>query len=306
MRIVSPALFVTFSALWMVSTAEPVNVPRLPSDIGTAISGFVGSVADTFSSESLEKLWKDVQGLGSQAGHIVLDEVTKTYSETSQVIGEFSQAVNNLVDQAHEVQGELQTLVKKRDITIEHVTELLSQQIGEIYGKLKDETQAPLPEDREERRKARAQLVAQVTEQARVAYVYVVAEKLGAPKEQAERHCDGFLPMITRVVLLVGNIIDEHPILLEALIIAATFLLSDILIFRPILNLFGFGLLGPVKGSPAAQLQRIFFGGAVTRGSWFAVLQGLGMTVAGGWLGKAAASAGLAAILGLATKSGNS
>ncbi|KAF9448434.1 hypothetical protein P691DRAFT_652582, partial [Macrolepiota fuliginosa MF-IS2] len=238
---------------------------------------------DTFSSQTLEKLWKDGQELGSQAGHTILNEVTKTYSETSQVVGELNQAVNNLVNQAHETQRELQTLFKKRDVTIEHVTELLSHQMGEIYEKLKDEMQGPLPEDREERRKVRAQLVAQVTEQARVAYVYVVAEKLGAPKEQAEKHCDGFLPMITRVVLLVGNIIDEHPILLEALIIATTFLLLNIPILRPILNLFGFGLLGPVKGSPAAWLQRIFFRGAVTRGSWFAVLQRLGMTMTGSW-----------------------
>lgn len=59
----------------------------------------------------------------------------------------------------------------------------------------------------------------------------------------------------------------------------------------------------PKTGSAAAWLQRAFWGGAVARGSWFAILQSLGMTLAGGWVEKVAVGTGLAAILKFATKS---
>ncbi|KAH8799200.1 hypothetical protein DL96DRAFT_1824349 [Flagelloscypha sp. PMI_526] len=40
-----------------------------------------------------------------------------------------------------------------------------------------------------------------------------------------------------------------------------------------ILSLLGFGPLGPVKGTIAAWLHSLFWGGAVAKGSWFAMLQ---------------------------------
>lgn len=43
--------------------------------------------------------------------------------------------------------------------------------------------------------------------------------------------------------------IDEHPILLEAIIFALSMLiLPEIQILRPIMSIFGIGPLGPIKG----------------------------------------------------------
>lgn len=42
--------------------------------------------------------------------------------------------------------------------------------------------------------------------------------------------------------------------------------------------LLGFGLIGITGGSIAAILQSYFFAGNVVGGSWFAILQSIGMT----------------------------
>jgi hypothetical protein len=52
-------------------------------------------------------------------------------------------------------------------------------------------------------------------------------------------------------------------------------------------------------GSTAAWLQSRFWGGFVKSGSWFAILQKVGMTLTGSWIQRVIASAGLAAVLGL-------
>lgn len=83
------------------------------------------------------------------------------------------------------------------------------------------------------------------------------------------------------------------------------------------MTVIGFGPLGPVQGeclpidfmmsvltlssasgTVAVWAQRMFFGGVIPAGSWFAILQKVGMTLAGSWLEKLVASLGLAALFG--------
>ena len=88
------------------------------------------------------------------------------------------------------------------------------------------------------------------------------------------------------------------------MIFVVSLLIPEIPIFRGILRLLGFGLRGPVKGSAAAWLQSRLWGGAVARGSWFAMLQKAGMKFTGKWFEKLVTSAGLAALFGFATGHG--
>ncbi|KAK7457195.1 hypothetical protein VKT23_010493 [Stygiomarasmius scandens] len=82
-------------------------------------------------------------------------------------------------------------------------------------------------------------------------------------------------------LIIVGDLVEQHPILLEALVFSTVILfLPKVWLTRPILSCFGFGPSGPIKGSTAAWAQRRFFGAVVTRGSWFARLQQAGMR---GW-----------------------
>lgn len=142
--------------------------------------------------------------MGSQAGQVVLDKVTKTYPETTRVIGEFQDAAAQVVEQAHKTRRELQEMTKKRDITIEHITDLLSREIGAVYEQLKDEVNDPLPEDRGERAKAREQRLARTMQGVKVAYVHVLV-KVDVPRERAEEQFEDFASKIMRFLLIIGK-----------------------------------------------------------------------------------------------------
>ncbi|KAJ6539732.1 hypothetical protein B0H19DRAFT_960152 [Mycena capillaripes] len=95
-----------------------------------------------------------------------------------------------------------------------------------------------------------------------------------------------------------GDLVEQHPDLLSALLITgAVMLIPEYLVLRPLLSLFGFGPLGPVKGTTASWAQRVFYGAAVNKGSWFAYLDRAAMTLkapgAWGWLGGLLGAIGL-------------
>ncbi|KAK7062108.1 hypothetical protein R3P38DRAFT_3340863 [Favolaschia claudopus] len=78
------------------------------------------------------------------------------------------------------------------------------------------------------------------------------------------------------------DLVEQHPDLLIALLITITLMLiPDSWLLRPVLSLFGFGPLGPGKGTAASWAQRVFYGAAVSKGSWFAYLDSVGMARGG-------------------------
>ncbi|THU98950.1 hypothetical protein K435DRAFT_837840 [Dendrothele bispora CBS 962.96] len=83
---------------------------------------------------------------------------------------------------------------------------------------------------------------------------------------------------IVKALVLVGDLAEQHPFLFEFVLftVAIEFVMEGWLIL-PILRCFGFGPLGPVRGSVAALAQSRFFGAVVSEGSWFARLQRAGM-----------------------------
>ncbi|CCM02530.1 uncharacterized protein FIBRA_04632 [Fibroporia radiculosa] len=100
----------------------------------------------------------------------------------------------------------------------------------------------------------------------------------GVDEAHLRAHLDGLLPHVAVILVTTGDLAEQHPILLETLIISSTLLIvPESWFLRPVLGLFGFGPAGPVKGSAAAWAQRRFYGAVVTKGSWFAHLQRAGM-----------------------------
>jgi len=74
-------------------------------------------------------------------------------------------------------------------------------------------------------------------------------------------------------MLIVANLINNHPKAFSLFSSAIISMIPESFILRPILKFFGFGIRGPAKGSIAAAAQRFFFGANVPKGSWFAWLQ---------------------------------
>ncbi|KAI9455834.1 hypothetical protein HD554DRAFT_2147107 [Boletus coccyginus] len=93
-------------------------------------------------------------------------------------------------------------------------------------------------------------------------------------------------PQVKALIVAVGDINEQYPELLPTLAFSvAALLIPESWILRPFLSLFGFGPIGPMKGSAAALLQRIFWGRAVASDSWFSWLQAAGMGTMPKWAG---------------------
>jgi hypothetical protein len=89
---------------------------------------------------------------------------------------------------------------------------------------------------------------------------------------------DQLKPRVEKLVVITGDLIEQHPVLFSTLVFSATaMLIPESWILRPLLSMIGYGPYGPIKGSPAAWAQRRFWGAAVSKGSWFAFLQRAGM-----------------------------
>ncbi|THU84654.1 hypothetical protein K435DRAFT_870068 [Dendrothele bispora CBS 962.96] len=108
-----------------------------------------------------------------------------------------------------------------------------------------------------------------------------VMGRYSVSEEDTRNNFAGIKSGIETALVLLGDIVEQHPCILEAILFSATILfVPEAWIFRPVLSCFGFGPLGPVKGSTAAWAQSRFFGATIDSGSWFSRLQQVAM---GGW-----------------------
>ncbi|EKM78472.1 hypothetical protein AGABI1DRAFT_129578 [Agaricus bisporus var. burnettii JB137-S8] len=234
----------------------------------------------------LKKVWQEVEKKGPQIAEQLLGQITKIHADVAPVVDEFKDSISKAISQAQ-------------------ISTLLSREVEKIYKDSKDEVDDPLSDDRDQRSRAprdRARLVSRIMGKVGIAYVLVLT-RVGVPREIAESQFNGFSLTITPVLLLAGKIIDKYPFLLNIIIFVVSMsLLPNLPLLGPILRSFGFGPLGPIKGSMAAWAQRMFWGGAVAPGSWFAIMQRLGMTVTGSAIGKLLASAGITAMFGRKTQ----
>ncbi|KAH9951213.1 hypothetical protein B0H21DRAFT_720119 [Amylocystis lapponica] len=106
----------------------------------------------------------------------------------------------------------------------------------------------------------------------------------GVAEESLTKHLDILCPQIVNVIILVGDFAEQHSELVEVLLLAGSILvIPEQALLRPFLAVFGFGPYGPVKGSVAAWAQRVFFGAAVPKESWFGHLQRAAMKFGPWW-----------------------
>nr|GAT52825.1 predicted protein [Mycena chlorophos] len=111
-----------------------------------------------------------------------------------------------------------------------------------------------------------------------------VLGEVGVEKEGAEKIWrTAIQPALTAVIVLIGDLVEQHPILFEAVLVM---LLADPIaslsnqLLQAIIAVIGFGPLGPIKGTLAAWIQGAVFGPRVPKGSLFAELQRAGMVSA--------------------------
>ncbi|KAJ7126397.1 hypothetical protein C8R43DRAFT_1028828 [Mycena crocata] len=110
------------------------------------------------------------------------------------------------------------------------------------------------PPDQAPGNKERQKSVAVTLEKAGTVFVSVLA-KYGM-EERVGVHWDIMRPAIRAVVVLLGDLVEQHPDLFGALLVVIMAEIPTGWILLSFLNLFG---LGTLKGTPASWAQRIFY-----------------------------------------------
>jgi hypothetical protein len=226
------------------------------------------------SPEQLEALWKslnfwdELAALGDTARNFtgrILEEASQTYADANLPITQFRANLEELTQSVANF-GE-----NTKHLNLNDLSDSLSAKLDEIA----QSYQTPL--DRAPTHDERKERVGRVLGPIDEAVISVLAST-GVPQDEAQKLVGVIHPLIEVVVVTTGDLFELHPELLDLIVFAGSVFIAELPILRPILCAFGFGPTGVAKGSVAAGAQRYFFGGAVTKGSWFSQLQRVAMT----------------------------
>ncbi|CAK5275417.1 unnamed protein product [Mycena citricolor] len=108
----------------------------------------------------------------------------------------------------------------------------------------------------------------------------------GVDEDETREKWVQFESVVLDVFVLMGDLAEQHPIISSMILSVVMYEIAGIpqgagaLFARSLLHLFGLGPAGPTKNSLAAWAQSLFFGPAISKGSWFAKLQKISMTPA--------------------------
>ncbi|KAF8519084.1 hypothetical protein JB92DRAFT_2900827 [Gautieria morchelliformis] len=289
-------------ALMVPQTTRPWSegLNALPSLFGEHASLFAPSqylvVAQQYFMPEAFDFWNEATKLGNNLKRYTdeqLENASATYTSAKEKIEEFKVAMAKVVSSTREFGDRL----GRDGLDFE---ELFATELNAILDELKTEFSHPLPGDETPRQAQRDKVISSAL--SKVENVIVNTTGLwGVPEETSRLHFQEFEPHVKNVLFVSGQLIDEHPVLMEIILFTgATLLIPEAWLLRPLLRLFGFGPSGPVKGSAAAWLQREIWGAAVSKGSWFARLQAAGMKSKRGLCKTVVGSAGVSLGIGAA------
>lgn len=187
---------------------------------------------------------------------------------------DFKDTMTQMVINMNGLKAAVQEAAKSHGLNLENVSEMLSSEMAAVLEELKAEF--PPPEEADHHRQ-RVEMVSRALMKIERCVVRV-SMQCGMSEADASAHFRNIEPHIQHVIVVTGDLTEQHPILLETLLFSgAILLIPEVWILRPVLSIFGFGPSGPVKGTSAAWAQRRFWGASVAQGSWFARLQSAGM-----------------------------
>lgn len=257
-------------------------------------------------------IWEKTVAIGArleELSHNLLEDATKQFEETKTQIGELKETVGEIVGATADLRVGIQDIAsamgqtvlessndpsgvylrgveKSNDearlmnnaLSLEHI----SAEVAQLHQRIIDEMEKDLPPpDHAPSHANREMMVDSILQRAESGFIDLIRTQ-GLAEEELDNLCETFGRIarpVKKLTVLVGDLAEQHPILLETLLFtAAGLIIPEYWLLRPLLSVFGFGPLGPAKGSAAAWAQQRFWGAAVNRGSWFAWLQRAGMT----------------------------
>ncbi|KAF8551540.1 hypothetical protein OG21DRAFT_1524388 [Imleria badia] len=202
-----------------------------------------------------------------------------TYFESTNFT-DITSSMNHIVSATTAFRDNIKGALDAHHITFDIFTEELEGTFMTIVNKIEN---IPLP-DKASGHAERAEMVEKVLDDTerelkKLAARYEIEEDIAA-------YLMALKPRVKALIVTVSDINEQYPQLLPVLAFSvAALLVPESWILRPFLSMFGFGPMGPVKGSTAALLQSRFWGAAVDGDSWFSWLQAAGMGAIPTWGG---------------------
>jgi len=249
------------AALVVVSTLVPVDatlvLPDIPSDFWENAKSSIGD----FVQDHTRDLLRNAVALYPA----VAEQIEKSKAIVNDVVEAVVQFRNVAMD--HSTNSSLDGISDELENSFNSIIKLLQEEFP-------PPDQAPTHEER-------ALMVSRVLTHVENTTVEVLS-KYDVNEDHIRSLFHKLGPIIQDLVVVIGDIAEQHPMLIEMLVlpilievIAAA---AEAWFLRPLLiSVFGFGRYGPIKGSAAAWAQKFFWGAAVKKGSWFSWLQSAGM-----------------------------
>ncbi|KAF9783038.1 hypothetical protein BJ322DRAFT_1009432 [Thelephora terrestris] len=239
------------------------------------VNEVVKAAGESFSTVSSEF---DVNKVFKTAGES-FTTITSAF-DVKRRVEELESTIQDIVAASSEIRGHMAELTQK-GLTLDNISDELEGIFNEILVYLEETFPPP---DQAPSHKERLKMTATILDKVEQA-ILDFGRKHGMSEDRLERVRKTFSsskPHIEKLVVLTGDLAEQHPVLSKVLISAAVaMLLSKLDIPRRILGLIGFGPRGPIKGmqlrSFAAWAQRRFWGATVEKDSWFSILQKAGM-----------------------------
>ncbi|EFI28140.1 hypothetical protein CC1G_14167 [Coprinopsis cinerea okayama7 len=274
------------TALILSSFVSAISPGQFVQEVLSNRHASLSRYVSTTVAPTLEDVWRKIVEQSQKAfavSKVLLEEGKKEFKDVSLQIDEFKSHMEEFIEFSRTFRLEIQDALRKEGFTEDGWSDALSREMEKVVEAIMKEFEDPLPEDQDERYRQREKMISFALDEIEKGFIRACA-LLKIPEPEARAKFAFIRPRLQHYFMIAGNIIERHPQLFKTLVISAVcMLVVEPLIFIPVLRVFGFGVLGPVKGSAAAWLQRKFWRGAVESGSWFAVLQRAGMKLTAGW-----------------------
>lgn len=201
-----------------------------------------------------------------------LNEAAANVPLAAEKIKQFKETMSQVVVASNNLREDIEAAAAKQGLTLDGISDALSEKLHLVFLKLQEEFPGDLPEDLEKRHVDRANVVKWVMDEVESVLVDIIG---ATPECHIKIHeirikveeviliagthfpLDMYEPQSTLTLLFIlGDIADQHPILTEMIIFSgAALLIPSSLVLRPLLGLFGFGPYGPVKGAWYPQIN---------------------------------------------------
>lgn len=237
----------------------------------------VGVKGVEFSKEAGETVVGFANVVGEEVAHlagVVVHDFDAVANKKT--VEESKASIADVVFKVQAMEYDIHDDLEVHGISSDRIFDMFSAKLASMFEDLKAEFSEPAPEKQTAEYKDRAVMVDRFLDMVENGFVRISA-LWRMPESDARKSFGIIKAELKSAILITVNLILNHPGLF---ISVALLLIPEGWFLGPLLRIFGFGLLGPVKGSAAAWIQGQLWGGFIKEGSWFAVLQSAGMKMA--------------------------